>query len=97
MGDELSVLVRDCSSTLSEYAHGLRLAFPEGVAGGPTAFDVTDGQARLEVLLEPGPDRFIALMLLPTLKAHLRFTEGTQAERQAMLRRMDLAMRRGGG
>lgn len=97
MSDGLTDLDRDCSSTLAEYAHGLRLAFPTGVTGGPTEFDVTDGRARLEVQLEPGPDRVIALMRLPTLRARLRFVDGTPEERQAMLHRMDLAMRRGGG
>ncbi|SDJ65768.1 hypothetical protein [Aliiruegeria lutimaris] len=97
MSDALSFLEREVSSTLAEYAHGLRLSFPEGVSGGPTDFVVTDDRARLEIQLEPGPDRVIALMRLPTLTARLRFTGGTQEERKALLKRMDLAMRRGGG
>lgn len=97
MSGGLTDLERDVSSTLAEYAHGLRLAFPDGVSGGPTDFQVTDGRAQLEIHLEPGPDRVIALMRLPTLTARLHFTGGTPEERNALLHRMDLAMRRGGG
>jgi len=95
--EPLDELEREASSSFAEYAHGLRLAFPEGVSGGPSDFSVTDGRASLQIRLTPGPDRVIALLRLPTLKARLRFTGGSQSERREMLRRMDLAMRRGGG
>lgn len=93
----LEELVREASSTFAEYEHGLRLAYPDGVSGGPDAFTVTSGEAALEVSLTPGPDRVIALLRLPTLTAHLKFTDGTAEARARMLRRLDMAMRRGGG
>lgn len=97
MPDPLTVLERDVSATPAEYAHGLRLAYPEGVTGGPMSFTVTNGKAALEIELTHGPERRIALLRLPTLKVRMTFTAGSQAERQEMLHRMDLAMRRGGG
>ena len=90
-------IVREVSSTPAEYAHGLRLAYPEGVSGGPAEFVVSDGPVRLEIALTPGPDRVIALIRLPTLTARLHFTDGTAEQCEAFLARMDLAMRRGGG
>lgn len=97
MDETLQEIVREASSSLAEYRHGLLLAYPDGVTGGPKDFVVTDGETRLEISLEPGPDRVIALLRLPTLTAHLRFTHGSAEDRAKMLHRMDLAMRRGGG
>jgi hypothetical protein len=45
----------------------------------------------------PGPDRVIALLRLPTLTARIRFCAGDPAARERLLKRMDLAMQRGGG
>lgn len=91
------VLVREVSATPAEFAHGLRNAFPEGLSGGPLHFRVDDGAAAMEICLTPGPDRVIALLRLPTLTARIRFTAGDAEARARMLRRMDLAMQRGGG
>lgn len=90
-------LEREVSATPAEFAHGLRNAFPEGLSGGPLEFRVNDGSAAMEIRLTPGPDRVIALLRLPTLKASIRFTAGDPAARERMLKRMDLAMQRGGG
>ncbi len=90
-------LEREVSATPAEFAHGLRNAFPDGVRGGPLEFQVVDGAAAMEIRLVPGPERVIALLRLPTLTVRIRFTAGDAGARRAMLRRMDLAMQRGGG
>ncbi len=96
-GEDGKTLEREVSATPAEFAHGLRNAFPEGLSGGPLEFRVNDGSAAMEIRLTPGPDRVIALLRLPTLKASIRFTAGDPAARERMLKRMDLAMQRGGG
>lgn len=90
-------LLRDVSASPAEYERTLRLAFPEGLTGGPHAFSVARGNVHLDVSLSPGPERVIALVRLQTLSVRLSFSGGTEAEQEAMLRHMDLAMRRGGG
>jgi hypothetical protein len=88
---------REISATPDEFARGLRNAFASAVRGGPLRFQVHGDAACMQIELMPGPDRVIALLRLPTLTARIRFTSGTHQARQAMLRRMDLAMQRGGG
>jgi hypothetical protein len=90
-------LRREVSATPGEFAHGLRNAFPEGLSGGPLVFQVEAGAASMDIELTPGDDRVIALLRLPTLTARIRFTAGDAEARRALLRRMDLAMQRGGG
>lgn len=93
----LDVLEREVSASPEEFAHGLRNAFPVGLSGGPLDFRVSDAAAAMEIRLTPGTDRVIAVLRLPTLKARIRFTAGDAAARERMLKRMDLAMQRGGG
>jgi hypothetical protein len=95
--EEVEVLEREVFASPAEFAHGLRNAFPEGLSGGPLMFRVDDGAAGMEIRLTPGPDRVIALLRLPTLTARIRFTAGDAEARNRMLRRMDMAMQRGGG
>ena len=95
--DRLEVLEREISASPVEFARGLRNALPGCVEGGPLCFHVARGQVRLEIELTPGPDRVIALLRLPTLRARLRFTAGDPTGRAALLEQMDLAMHRGGG
>ncbi len=90
-------LRREVSATPEEFAHGLRNALPDGLSGGPLVFHVDAGSARMDIELTPGDDRVIALLCLPTLTARLCFTAGDAEARRALLRRMDLAMQRGGG
>ena len=89
--------MREVSATPAEFAHGLRNAFPRGLSGGPLAFRVDDAEAAMEIELVPGPDRVIALLRLPSLTARIRFVVGDADARERMLKRMDLAMQRGGG
>jgi hypothetical protein len=96
-GEDLEALAREISATPAEFAHGLRNAFPQGLSGGPLLFQVEDGSAAMEIRLVPGPDRVIALLRLPTLTARIQFMAGDAAARERMLKRMDLAMQRGGG
>lgn len=96
-GEDGKTLEREVSATPAEFAHGLRTAFPEGLSGGLLEFRVDDGDATMEIRLTPGPDRVIVLLCLPTLKISIRFTAGDSVARERMLRRMDLAMQRGGG
>jgi hypothetical protein len=90
-------LDREVSASPREFLHGLRLAFPEGVAEYGERIRVTDGAATMEIAFTPLPDRRIALLRLPNMRVHIRFTAGSQQQQQAMLARMDRAMQRGGG
>ena len=85
------------SALPADIARGLAVAFPGAVEGGPNRFVVTRPDAAMELELIPGPDRTIALLRLPTLTLRIRFTAGVAAARAEMIRRFDLAMRRGGG
>jgi len=85
------------SALPTDIARGLVVAFPGGVQGGPNRFVVAGPDAAMELELSPGPDRVIALLRLPTLTLRIRFTDGDAKARAAMIRRFDLAMRRGGG
>jgi hypothetical protein len=86
------------SATPLDVARGLAAAFPGAVSGGPLAFEVggADG-VTMTVEMTPGPDRVIALLRLPTLKARIQLRGGDAQTRAAMLKRFDLATRRGGG
>jgi hypothetical protein len=90
-------LTREVSATPSEYARGLRLAFPVGLSGGPLEFQVSDGGVKMEIALVVGPERRIALLRLPTLMVQIRFVSGDPVACERVLKHMDLAMRRGGG
>ncbi len=90
-------LTREVSATPVEYAHALRGAFPTGLSGGPLQYRVDAGEVKIEVELTPGPERRIALLVLPTLHVRIRFLSGDPEARARVLRHMDLAMRRGGG
>jgi hypothetical protein len=91
------VIEREVSATRSEFLHGLRLAFPGSVSEVGDTVRATFGPAAMEITLTQLPPRLIALLALPRLKVSLRGTAGSDAERAAMLARMDLAMQRGGG
>jgi hypothetical protein len=90
-------LEREMSASRGEFLHGLRLAFPQGVEEAGALLKVGDGDAAMEIALTPLPDRRIALLRLPNMKVHIRFTAGSPEKQQAMLARMDRAMQRGGG
>lgn len=90
-------LVRTVSASPSEYARGLHQAVPGGVTGGPLHFAVCADDMRIQIDLIPGPDHVIALLRLPSLTATWRLTGGSAESRQALVAKMDLAMRRGGG
>jgi hypothetical protein len=90
-------LEREMSARPADIARGLAVAFPGAVQGGPNRFAVTVPGAAMELQITPGPDRVIALLRLPTLTLSIRFTAGNAAAQGEMLRRFDLAMRRGGG
>lgn len=90
--------VREMGATPAEFAHGLGLALP----GGVTASDPLHlrGEWRgvvLEVELIVQPERRLGCFRLPVLLTRWRFRAGERAARQALLRRIDLAMQRGGG
>jgi hypothetical protein len=85
------------SARPADIARGLAVAFPGAVQGGPNRFVVTVPGAAMELQATPGPDRVIALLRLPTLALRIRFTDGDTAAHAELIRRFDLAMRRGGG
>jgi hypothetical protein len=88
---------REVWATQTEFRHGLVLAFPDGVSERAGAFTVNAPPAAMEIALTELPPRAIALLNMPRMKVSIRMTAGTPEERRAMLRRMDLAMQRGGG
>lgn len=90
-------LEREVSATPAEFLHGLRNAFPDAIIENAFNFRVVTDAAAMTIQLTPGPNRAIAMLRLPTLKVRIRFTAGAADARAAMLRRMDLAMHRGGG
>ena len=90
-------LEREMSASRGEFLHGLGLAFPGRVAEIGELLRVADGEAAMEIALTPLPDRRIALLRLPNMKVHIRFTAGSRVQQEAMLARMDRAMQRGGG
>jgi len=85
------------SALPADIARGLEVAFPGAVQGGPNRFVVTLPCAAMALQVTPGPDRVIALLRLPTLTLRIRFTDGDAAAQAELIRRFDLAMRRGGG
>ncbi len=85
------------STTSRIFAADLHRAFPDSVSGGPVFFRVSYASAAMDISLKPGPDRVIALMRMPTLLVQICFTEGSAAQCNAMLKRMDNYMQRGGG
>jgi len=95
--EKLDDIEREMSTTPAIFAQDLYNAFPDGVRGGPLAFQVGDGVAAMEIHLTPGSDRVYAMVRLPTLKVRICFTAGNASERQSMLKRMDMYMLRGGG
>jgi hypothetical protein len=93
----MDTIEREVSTSAAEFRRGLELAFPGRVAAGAETLRVDDGLATMEISLVPGVPRTIAALRLPTLHVTIRFTQGTAAQRQAMLTYMDLSMQRGGG
>lgn len=85
------------SASPADLQRGLEAAFPGVVEGGPLAFRVITSGAIMEMEASLGPERVIALLRLPTLNLRIRFTAGDAAAQTRLLRRFDLAMRRGGG
>lgn len=85
------------SASPAEFRHGLDLAFADRVTGGPEHFAIAADGAAMEIEVEVGPPRIIALLRLPTLRVRIRFTAGTPAQQAALLAHMDRAMQRGGG
>jgi hypothetical protein len=92
-----AVLIRDVTSTLAEFDASLRQAAAGRIEGAAPTYRVTDGEVRLDIGVEPGPERRIALIRLPTLRVTFRFDGGTRAAQDALLARLDRAMHRGGG
>lgn len=88
---------REVWATLAEFRHGLALAFPDGVSERAGTFIVIAPPAAMEIALTELAPRAIALLVMPRMKVSIRMTAGTPEERRAMLRRLDLAMQRGGG
>ncbi len=85
------------SATPADLERGLEAAFPGAVEGGPLTFRIRRPEAAMEIEAELGPERVIARLRLPTLRLRIRFTEGDADARARLLRRLDLALRRGGG
>ena len=91
------VLTRDVTSTLAEFDASLRQAAGGRVEGAAPTYRVADGDVCLDIDVEPGPERRIALIRLQTLRVTFRFNGGTRAEQDALLASLDRAMHRGGG
>jgi hypothetical protein len=99
LGDEVAVdlLEREVSATPAEYVRGLLDAFPGAVEPGPWGYRVNRGSAALDAAIDPGPERVIGGLRLPTVLVRIRLSGGDRAARGELLRRLDLATHRGGG
>ena len=94
------VIARDVTSTVAEFDASLRTAVRAAgaqLSGAMPRYRVHAGDVQLDVAIEPGPERRIALVRLPTLLATYSFTGGTAAAQRALLASLDRAMHRGGG
>jgi hypothetical protein len=74
----------------------MELAHP-GLREEAGVFHIQAGEVRLRVHTRPGPSRRLGLFTLPVLHASYDFESGSDADCQALLVRLDLAMQRGGG
>ncbi|MGE5339330.1 MAG: hypothetical protein ACM3PU_15990 [Gemmatimonadota bacterium] len=92
-----SVITRDVTSTLAEFDASLRTAAAGFISGAAPHYLVDTGVVRLEIDVETGPERRIALLRLPTLRVTYRFQSGSREAQQSLLQRLDRAMHRGGG
>lgn len=90
-------LIRVVSASKKEYERALRQALPGGVSGGPNAFILSKGNAKISLIIEEQPDKAIALMRLPCIKVFWSFHEGTSQEITELVDKLDLSMMRGGG
>ena len=91
------VIERQVTASPGEYAHGLHMAFPEAVQGGPEHFHATYRGTVMEIELTPRAPRIIGRLSLPVLEVTISFPAASVEERAAMLARLDLATHRGGG
>ncbi len=92
-----SVFTRDVTSTLAEFDASLRTAAAGLISGGAPHYRIETGAVGLDIDVEGGPERRIALLRLPTLRVTYRFLSGSREAQQALLQRLDRAMHRGGG
>ena len=90
-------LEREVTATRAEFVRILGMAFPDVVVDDGKRLRVDGRDAVMEISLEPGPERRIALLCLPTLRVRIEFVEGSPKAQRAMLAHMDMAMQRGGG
>lgn len=89
---------REVGSTPAEFARALRLAQPQGVEEvGPGRFQVRADPVLLEIAISEGPPRRIGLFVIPVLHAVYDFRHGSRTDSEALLRKLDRAMQRGGG
>ncbi len=95
--ETLETLRREMSTSPSIFAEDLHKAFPGCVNGGPVEFYASHAAATMHIILKPAQDRVIALIRISTLLVQIHFTTGNNAQRKAMLKRMDNYMQRGGG
>jgi hypothetical protein len=91
------VIAREVTASPGEYRHGLHMAFPGAVQGGPERFQATYRGTIMEVELTPRAPRIIGQLSLPILEVRISFPAAGAEERAAMLARLDLATHRGGG
>jgi hypothetical protein len=90
-------LVREVSSTVEEFRRGLYQAFPGNVSGDGLRYSVAMDAAAMDIELTHLPDRIIALLRLPALGVHIRFTRGDADECRRLLEHLDRVTHRGGG
>ncbi|WP_228720672.1 hypothetical protein [Nitrogeniibacter mangrovi] len=94
----LECFERELGATLAEFERGLQKAAPGAVSLlGAGLFFLQCGNVELRMTAQPHPPRRIGLFEIPVLKVTYRFSGGDDAERLALLGRLDRAMQRGGG
>ncbi len=96
--ESLNAFEREVGATLSEFDRSLNKAAPGAVTAlGAGQFKVECGSVSLRLSAVAMSPRRIGLFELPVLKVKYEFSGGDDAERIALLERLDRAMQRGGG
>lgn len=91
----MTPLRREISATPEEFARGVQAGFPDAVAT-PQGWSIHWRAASASIELSPLPPLVIASIRLPRLRCVIAL-HGDEADRAALLERLDRYQHRGGG
>lgn len=90
------VLSREISAAREEFARGIAAAFPDARATA-SGWSLNWRSASAEITLSPLPELVIASLRLPRQRCLIELHGGSEADRMALLERLDRYQQRGGG